>query len=234
MKLALFDIDGTLLDADEANEAATISFIDSFHEDFGITHIDTRWETYRHATEAGNFEEFFERALSRKPSESETRRYIARQTTLSEELHSRNPGMFVEIKGASAILTFLGSHPDWHIGIATGCRKESALFKLQSIGIECEDFPLATSSDAISREEVLRICIQKSKDYYGVGEFEKIVSVGDAVWDLKTAANLKLGFVGINKPEKFKGHKDCRVLQDFNDRELFMQYLEEALVPRIA
>ena len=76
-------------------------------------------------------------------------------------------------------------------------------------------------------------CIDKAKEQYGVAEFEKIVSVGDAVWDLKTAANLNIGFIGINEPAKFKFLGDCRAMRDFSDRELFMEYLEEALVPRI-
>ena len=229
-KLAIFDIDGTLLDAAEAD---TICFLGSLQEEFELTDIDTRWETYRHTTAAGIYEEIFERALSRKPSGSEIRRHIDCQRNLYEELHSRNPGMFVEISSACDILKFLESHPDWRIGIATGGWKEPALLKLKSIDIKCEELPLATCSDAKTREEILLKCIDLSKDQYGVAEFEKIVSVGDAVWDLKTAANLKLGFIGINKPVKFKDYGDCRVLQDFSNRELFMQYLEEALVPHI-
>ena len=93
---------------------------------------------------------------------------------------------------------------------------------------------MVTGSDANTREEILLKCIDLSKNQYGVTKFEKSVSVGDAVWDLKTAGNLKLGFIGINKPEKFKDHEDCRVMQDFSNRELFMQYLEEAIVPEVS
>jgi len=230
LRLAIFDIDGTLL---KAGEADTICFLGSLQEEFEKDDIDTRWETYQHTTAAGIFEEIFERTSSRRPSESEIRKHIDRQTNLYEKLHSRDPSMFVEVTGANAILRLLGCHSDWQIGIATGGWKEPALLKLKSIGIECESLPLATCSDAVSREEILLRCIDLSKEQYGIADFEKVVSIGDAVWDLKTAANLKLGFIGINTPEKFKDYKDCRVLQDFSDQVLFMQYLEEAHVPRM-
>jgi len=228
--LVLFDIDGTLANS---NEVDAICYVRSVQEEFELEKIDDRWETYKHATDSGIFEEIFERAFSRKPSEAEIGRVIARLANLLEEHYSSNPAMFDEIAGASKILQMLRNHPEWQIGIATGAWKESALIKLNSAGIKYEGFPMVTGSDAKTREEILLRCIDLSKEHYGVGEFDKIVSVGDAVWDLKTAANLELGFIGINKPEKFKNYRDCRVMQDFSDQELFMEYLEEAVIPHI-
>jgi phosphoglycolate phosphatase-like HAD superfamily hydrolase len=228
--LVLFDIDGTLVNS---NEVDAICYVRSVQEEFGLEKIDDRWETYKHATDSGIFEEIFERFFSRKPSEPEISRTVARLVRLLAEYHSRKPAMFDEIGGAGETLQMLKCLPDWRIGIATGAWKESASFKLNSAGIKYEGLPIVTGSDAKTREEILLKCVDASKNQYGIAEFEKIVSVGDAVWDLKTASNLKLGFIGINKPEKFKDYKDCRVMQDFSNRELFMQYLEEALVPRI-
>jgi phosphoglycolate phosphatase-like HAD superfamily hydrolase len=230
-KLVLFDIDGTLVNS---NEVDAICYVRSIQEEFGLDKIDDRWETYKHATDSGIFEEIFERAFARKPSESESDRIVARMVSLLAEYHAHTPSMFDEIGGASDLLKLLRDHREWEIGIATGAWRESALFKLNSAGIDYEGLPMITGSDAKTREEILLRCIDNSKEHYGVADFEKIVSVGDAVWDLKTAANLKFGFIGINKPEKFKDYEDCRVVQDFRDQELFMQYLEEALVPHAA
>lgn len=230
-KLVLFDIDGTLANS---NKVDAICYVRAVQEEFELEHIDDRWETYKHATDSGIFEEIFERAFSRKPSESENDRVVARMARLLEEYHSQDPSLFHEISGAGDLLAYLRDHPIWKAGIATGAWKESALFKLKAAGIDYRGLPMVTGSDAKTREEILLRCIDLSKERYGVGEFEKIVSVGDAVWDLKTAANLKLGFIGINKPEKFKSYKDCRVMQDFRDQGLFMQYLEEAWVPHVA
>jgi phosphoglycolate phosphatase-like HAD superfamily hydrolase len=229
--LVLFDIDGTLANS---NEVDAICYVRAVQEEFELEKIDDRWETYKHATDSGIFEEMFERAFSRKPSEPEVGRVIARLANLLREYYSRDPGMFDEIDGASNLLQRLRDDPDWKVGIATGAWKESALLKLKSAGINYEGLRMITGSDAKTREEILLRCIDLSKEQYGVIEFEKIVSVGDAVWDLKTAANVNVGFIGINKPEKFKDYEECRVMQDFRDQELFMQYLEEASIPRIS
>jgi len=37
----------------------------------------------------------------------------------------------------------------------------------------------------------------KAKDFYKVDIFEHIISVGDGIWDLRTARNLKIHFIGI-------------------------------------
>jgi phosphoglycolate phosphatase-like HAD superfamily hydrolase len=229
-KLVLFDIDGTLSDTDEAD---TECFLRSMEETFGLTEVDTRWETYQHATEAGIFEEIFERAYSRKPTESEIRRHIDCQSSLLEECYSRAPAMFTEICGAGKALELLAEHPDWRVGIATGAWRESALFKLNSAGLRFDGLPMATGSDAKTREDILLKCIDRAREHYGVVEFEKVVSVGDAVWDLETAAGLGIGFIAINEPAKFSDYPECVVLRDFSDLDTFVKRLEDAQPPRM-
>ncbi len=227
-KFVMFDIDGTLVDS---NEVDAICFVRSIEEEFDIADIDARWETYKHATDSGIFEEIFERAFASKPSGREIRRHIERFSNLLEEHYSQDSAMFAEIGGAGAVLKKLKDHPEWKIGIATGAWRESALFKLRSAGLDVRGIPLVTGSDAKSREEILLGCIEDSKACYGADKFEKIVSVGDAVWDLKTANKLGVGFVAINEPQKFIDFPDCKVLKDFGRQELFMKCLEEAETP---
>jgi hypothetical protein len=45
---------------------------------------------------------------------------------------------------------------------------------------------------------------------------------------------LKIPFIGINKPDKFRHLAECKVLRDYSDAETFMKYLEGATVPVIA
>ncbi|NQU07114.1 MAG: HAD family hydrolase, partial [Candidatus Abyssubacteria bacterium] len=163
----------------------------------------------------------------------EVRRHVERFANLLEEYYLEDPALFREIDGAGEILEKLQNHPEWKVGIATGAWKESALFKLQAAGLDVENIPMVTCSDAKTREEILRKCIEDSKERYGVAEFEKTVSVGDALWDIKTANRLKVGFIGINQPGKFDGFPNCKVLRDFSKGETFMRYLEEAEVPEL-
>jgi phosphoglycolate phosphatase-like HAD superfamily hydrolase len=228
--LAIFDMDGTLTNSNKVDAAC---YVRSIIEEFGIENVDDSWETYKNVTDPGVFDEIFENAFSREPSETETQRFLKRFLDMLEECRERDPALFAEIAGAGDILKMLRKHPEWEIGIATGAWRESALFKFESAGIAIEGIPFVTGSDEKSREGILRKCIGAAKDHYRVGDFERIVSIGDAVWDLRTAANMKIPFIGINKPEKFQALSECKILRDYSDSEKFMRYLEEATVPVI-
>jgi len=60
-----------------------------------------------------------------------------------------------------------------------------------------------------SREAIVRAAIDKAKGQYGEPQFEKIVSVGDAVWDVWTAELLELPFVGIADEQRAGLLRDC-------------------------
>jgi len=227
-KLVIFDIDGTLTNS---NKVDATCYVRSLKEEFRIEDIDESWETYKNVTDSGVLEEIFEKAFSRSPTESEIRRHIKRFIELLEEYCKKDSASCEEIPGARDIINLLRNHPEWKIGIATGAWRESALFKLKSAGIDIKGLPFATGSDSKSREDMLEKCIDAAKICYGMDEFEKIVSVGDGVWDLRTAANMKLPFIGINKPEKFRHLAECKVLRNYSDASTFMKYLEEATAP---
>ena len=64
--------------------------------------------------------------------------------------------------------------------------------------------------------------IERAKAYYNISKFDEIISVGDGIWDLKTAQNLDLNFIGIglkNKelllqngcPDWFENMEDFRI-----------------------
>jgi FMN phosphatase YigB (HAD superfamily) len=44
--------------------------------------------------------------------------------------------------------------------------------------------------------------MEKAKKYYGVSNFETIISFGDGLWDVTTAKNLGIHFVGVNDKNK--------------------------------
>lgn len=227
-KLVIFDIDGTLTNS---NTVDALCYVRSLKEEFGMEEIDESWETYKNVTDSGVLEEIFEQVVSRKPTESEIRRHIERFIELLEESCKKDPALFEEIPGARNIVNLLRNRPEWKIGIATGAWRESALFKLKAAGIDINGLPFVTGSDCTSREALLDKCIDAAKSRYGEEEFERMVSVGDGIWDLRTAANLKIPFIGINKPEKFRHLAECIVLRDYSEPEKFMRYLDEATAP---
>ena len=70
----------------------------------------------------------------------------------------------------------------------------------------------------------IRLLTIKSKNYFQVTTFENIISVGDGVWDVKTAKNLGIYFLGIRDKnlkefQKFKKIKPRNIKQIYNLRD---------------
>ena len=55
-----------------------------------------------------------------------------------------------------------------------------------------------------TREEIVTAAIEAAKEHYKIDTFEKIISAGDGMWDLSTARNLELPFLGIGDKNKDK------------------------------
>lgn len=227
--LVIFDIDGTLVNSTEIDAEC---YVKSIQKEFGIDDIDERWETYENVTDAGIFDEIFVRANGRKPSGSEIDRQIKRFMALLREYHSANPSLLEEIGGAGDIIDRLKNDKNWMVGIATGAWRESALFKLASASLNFTGIPLATSSDRLSRKDILEKCIGDSKRVYKANEFDKIISVGDGVWDLWAAKELGLGFIGILSSGKNDIFEDSPAVNNYLDQTEFFKCLEKAKIPK--
>ena len=48
----------------------------------------------------------------------------------------------------------------------------------------------------MDRVNILRMAIQRAGHHYGQGAFEKVLYIGDGVWDVRAAKALGIGFVG--------------------------------------
>lgn len=228
-KLVVFDIDGTLLDSTKIDEDC---FVRALKDEYKVAHIDERWETYKSVTDGCVFEEIFEKTFSRKPTAPETRRMIRRFLLYIENSLSGQDGVINPIPGAGEILESLNAHPEWGIAVASGGWRESALFKLRQAKLGIDGIPLVTSSEEKIREQIVSLSIEKAKAHYGVPGFEKIVSVGDAAWDVKVAKQLKLAFIGVGNADRFKAFPGCKYVETFEDRSRFFRYLDESEVPR--
>jgi phosphoglycolate phosphatase-like HAD superfamily hydrolase len=230
-KLVIFDVDGTLV---KSLKVDTLCFVRSIEDLFGIKDIDTQWHLYKHATDSGIFQEIFERAFSKQPTPSDIHQHTERFTMLLKEQFHQDGNLFKEVPGAQRILAKLKVHPTWKVAIATGGWRESTALKLTYANIDFEDIPLATASDGKTREDIVRKCINNSKKHYALDYFDKIVLVGDTMWDVRTAHHLKIGFVGLNEPSAFASVNGCLSAKDYNEYDVFMKLLDNATIPDIA
>lgn len=234
MNLAIFDIDGTLTETNAVDDLCFVQALDNTH---AITQINTNWEEYQYVTDSGIMFQIFHERLGRPPDESELIDFKSSLVELLELQRSKDPCLFNEITGASQALTRLNEEPEWTLALATGCWRESAEFKLKAAGIQANHLPAAFAEHGLSRETILQTAVLHAQQLYSQSHFERIVSVGDALWDLQAACNLGLPFLGVAKGERrlrLQQSGATHVLEGYSDYGQLISCLREAEVPRAA
>ena len=231
MNLAIFDIDGTLT---ETNAVDEICFLQAFADAHSITQINTNWMQYRCVTDSGIMFQIFHERFGRPPADGELRDYKSCLVNLLETHRSRDSSLFAEISGASRALTRLNQESEWAVAVATGCWRASAELKLRAAGIQAEHLPTAFSEDGLSRETILQAAVSRAEQSYSQSRFDRIVSVGDAVWDVQAAGNLGIPFVGVGKGDRglrLRQAGATHVLEGYSDYEQLLDSLRKAGVP---
>lgn len=233
MKLAIFDIDGTLTNTNDVDNEC---FVKAFADAHAITNINTNWNTYPHTTDSGITEHIFKEKFGRNPEETELASLKHCFIELLHEQHRSDASSFDEIADASLVLDRLNRESEWAVAIATGCWRESGLLKLEAAMIDVGAIPAAYAEDGLSREEILQAALSKSLEHYQESGFEKIVSIGDGLWDVRAARQLSFAFLGVGSGEsalKLRQAGARHVIEDFADYDLLIKYLNEAQIPAL-
>lgn len=229
MKLAIFDVDGTLTDT---NGVDNLCFARAFSEALGVPVEKADWQGTPHVTDSAVFEFLFEKRFARKPDVQEKREFKSKFISLLEECRLADSACFREINGAATAFRRMQHADEWMVVIATGCWGDSATFKLDACRIQHRGVPTATADDAMSREKIVGNAIWKACRHFGYPVFEKIVSVGDGTWDVQTARNMRLPFVGIGDADgKLKNSGANHILRDLADFDALVDSLESAKIP---
>jgi phosphoglycolate phosphatase-like HAD superfamily hydrolase len=217
MNAVIFDIDGTLTNT---NQVDTDCFIRAMQDVFSIRVDITDWRQYKTVTDSGVTAEIFQKNFARLPSADELTTLKNHFVTLLKKSFEMNPNLFHAVAGADTILGNLQENKQWVVAIATGCWKPSALLKLQLAEINHEAVPAAFSEDAISREDIIKIALERTKNRYGLKDLEKIVYVGDGIWDVRAAKKLQIGFIGLQID------RGDNLLQKEGVRDIFANFLD--------
>ena len=136
---------------------------------------------------------------------------------------------FVPITGAGTLFQDL-RRAGWHVALATGGWGPCAAAKLQAAGLVVSDVPMACADDAESREDIVRLAWRRAETQARV-TFERVVSVGDAPWDVRTARSLGLPFVGIATgvlADRLRTEGATTILPDFSDAAAVLAALSSA------
>jgi phosphoglycolate phosphatase-like HAD superfamily hydrolase len=231
MKLVIFDIDGTLTQTSLVDE---ICFTRAFADTHGLEVLADHWVDCPHVSDSGVTRHLFQYYFGRDPRDHESGAIKRRLVDLLEEHHRLDQSYFAEIPRAAETFNRLVEGRGWAKAIATGCWQPSAEMKLRAASINYHGVPGGFAEDGVARESIVGAAISRSRASYRRENFDRIVSVGDGVWDVRTAARLGLAFIGVASGARAEMLREAgakHVIPDFEDADRFFVCLEDAEAP---
>ena len=189
--LLIFDIDGTLLEVDEAR-----AFRRVFREQYGYV-PEFSWEGCRPATDVGITRHVLSRFLGRDASIAEVESVLDRFVVHLDEMTRTGEVAVREVEGASSFLGRL-RRAGVSTAVATGCIEPSARLKLARAGLDsffpCGAFCRGTEE----RSQILMRAVQAAaKHYERVFSPSEVVYFGDGLWDVEAVSEVGMRFVGV-------------------------------------
>ncbi len=229
-KLAVFDVDGTLTRSNRCDE---IAFVAAVEDVLGIKDICQDWALYQNVTDSGIVDELVNNALGRSPTDRELAAVRDRCIVLLEAYFADEE--LAPIAGAPELLERLSADVSWEVGFATGAWLGSTAVKLRAAGLSLDLDKGASANDAVRRDDIVITAIRRCEEKAGGMAFDRIVSVGDGVWDVEAAARLALPFVGVGAETDVGPLREAgahHVIENFIDVEATLLLFDRALPPQ--
>ena len=221
--LVIFDVDGTLSLTSEVDDDC---WRDAAREVLGVTSMSTDWSTYSHSTDEAIATDLIRRGTDRISVDDLVHRVRDVFADGIRESLGRDPGLFRPVPGSPGVFKAL-TDQGWSVAIATGGWRVTAEMKLAAAGVPFSGVPAAHADDAHPREEIISIAARRAMAE--VSHRIPTVYVGDGIWDVKAAARLGIGFVGIGEAasaDRLRGAGAEVVLADFSDPSSFLAEVE--------
>ena len=221
-KLVIFDVDNTLTYTGEADRDCFLGVMASL---FNFKNIETDFSKYKHVVAVSIIAECFKTNIGRAPKKKEIEDQRDTFVAALMKKAEAEPEGFSEVPGASAMMTELLKKEEYAVAIATGSFSGAAAFKLDFAKIPFDRAVIASSDECLTREELIDSAVTKAKTKYNMKNFSSIISVGDGLWDLKTAENIGLPFIGVGNKAILEKNGVEMWVPDFEDREGFFEVL---------
>jgi phosphoglycolate phosphatase-like HAD superfamily hydrolase len=224
LHLVVFDIDGTLTDT---NVVDGDCYWRAVCEILGLSGAQPDWSDFRHVTDTGIAAELCLHHLDREVTGAEIDAIGARLAALLEVALLSNDPVAHQIPGSAEVLSILGNSRQFAVALATGGLRLPAELKLRRAGLPFAGQPLASSSDAVSRPDILQIAAARAAKKYQT-RFATFTYIGDGIWDVKAARALGWQFIGIGAGEQAERLRQAGaviVIPDYRPAERFLSLL---------
>lgn len=126
------------------------------------------------------------------------------------------------------LLSRLADSGEHRVALATGAWRDSARLKMASAGLCYDDYPAASSDDALDRVPIIRLSMQRAAERHG--KFGSAVYVGDGIWDARACRRVGIPFIGVatdGRAARLTAEGAVRVFPDFSDTDLFLSSMYE-------
>ncbi len=227
--LIIFDIDGTLL---HSNRVDSQCFAQAYELVFKKPFPTIDWRKYPHVTDTTIFNTVIQQHFGRWATEEDVHIQQDCFVELLSENRRTNPVQFAEVPNAKNTIEKLIDDERFVIGIATGGWRRPATLKLNHINIPTAKLHMSFADGKETREEIINESIQSA--FQNHSNIDRIVYVGDAIWDVKTTRNMQLNFIGI----RINGDHDVliregasHVIKNYLDYDQFLQLVETSQIP---
>jgi phosphoglycolate phosphatase-like HAD superfamily hydrolase len=227
--LLIFDIDGTLV---YSNKVDSRCFAETYQQLFGKEFPSINWMDYPHVTDTTIFGSVFRNQFGREVEPAVLDHFKRRFVQRLQEARRDDPLNFQEVPGAVSTLDRLSQDPRFSVGVATGGFELPARYKLGYLGIDTTGFHMSFADEKTTREAIIQESLTQAERQEG--PFERVVYLGDAIWDVRTTRNLSMNFIGIRRKgdvQLLTREGAAHVLQDFRDFDLLLDTVYQAEPP---
>ncbi len=213
----LFDLDGTLL---STHGAALEAYREAVHEIFG-GRDDLKDIAFAGRIDTQILADILAKYRTPAGDEIRAKFWDAVLRHMTESLH---PGRGALLPGVPALLDAVDREPTWVPTLLTGNMAAMAMMKLRHYGIERRFTMGAFGDEAMNRDELARLAVQRIGERYGVPP-ERCIVLGDTVHDIACAraagAHIAAVATGPNPREMLEALAPELLLADLTDtREL--------------
>ena len=230
MILVIFDVDGTLVFSEKLDSKC---FATTYQQVYGIPFPTIDWRKYPHVSDTTIFktviQEHFNRIATVEEEESFRQKFVENII----ENRKRTPAEFKIVPFAKETIERLLADDRFIVGVATGGWKAPAIVKLNFVNIPTEPLIITGADGKVTRDDITKETITKAQKIYD--NIERIVYVGDAIWDVTTTKNMGLPLIGIRR----KGDVNFLsklgvglVLKDYEDYDTFLEGVLNVDVPK--